>query len=408
MLSRKIYLLNHLRIKLGLWGLIKFLWLEYITNARLFHFFKDKRADIAKTYDYINNQSIGESVDPKYLDSTTINWIIPDFRVGSGGHINIFRLISHLEKQGYCCRIVIVGHTHFLSENDARDAIRTHFFPIEAKVSIGSASMKPAMFTIATSWQTAYTVHNFKATQYRCYFVQDYEPYFYAHGSDYYFAEATYRLGLYGITAGDWLANKLAAEFGMQTTSMGFSYDHTLYYPRTRNDLGKRRVFFYARAVTPRRGFELGILALSKVADRFPDIEFVLAGWDSSSYRIPFKHIDAGNIPVNKLPDIYSQCDLALVLSLTNLSLLPLELMACGCPVVSNKGENVEWLLNEANAAFADTTPDAISKEIIDLLSNEDRRKKLARAAADFARTTSWEAESEKVISALQKLTLPA
>jgi glycosyltransferase involved in cell wall biosynthesis len=280
----------------------------------------------------------------------------------------------------------------------------THFFPINAEVSIGEQSLKPAKYTIATSWITAYTVYSFKATQHRCYFVQDYEPYFFPHGSDYCFAETTYRMGLHGITAGDWLANKLAKDFGMRTTSMGFSFDHSLYYPRNRRDPGIKRVFFYARSVTPRRGFQLGILALKKVAQCLPDVEFILAGWDSSSYQISFKHIDAGNVPVKDLPELYSQCDVALVLSLTNLSLLPLELMACGCPVVSNKGENVEWLLNNTNAVLADSTPDSLGDAIIDLLCDEHKRRQLATASSKFSMSTSWESESRKVISFLQKL----
>lgn len=386
--------------------MVKFLWFEYIYGGRLLIRLepRSKAADIVKTYDFINNRSIGETMDPDNMDAQTINWVIPDFRVGSGGHLNIFRLISHLEKRGFRCRVIIVGYTLFCTGEEARDVIRKHFFPIEAEVSIGECSLKPAKFTVATSWITAYTVRNFMATQHRCYFVQDYEPYFYAHGSDYYFAEATYRMGLLGITAGDWLATKLADKYGMKTVSMGFSFDHHLYYPRKRLAPHQKRVFFYARSVTPRRGFELGILALHRVAERHPDIEFVLAGWDSSSYQIPFKHIDAGNVSVNDLPDLYSQCDVALVLSLTNLSLLPLELMACGCPVVSNKGENVEWLLNENNALLADPNPESLCDAIIDLLVNENKRKQLIENASRFARATSWESESEKVVSFFQEM----
>src|SRR3989344_468533 len=34
-------------------------------------------------------------------------WFIPDFNVGSGGHLNLFRTIWHLEQMGYTSSIVI-------------------------------------------------------------------------------------------------------------------------------------------------------------------------------------------------------------------------------------------------------------------------------------------------------------
>ncbi|MDP2786087.1 MAG: glycosyltransferase family 4 protein [Sulfurimicrobium sp.] len=381
-------------------GLLIYLWNRYIKHSHC-HLpaagFTQGRTDIFKFYDFLNYKPFGETGSLDAQDMRTVNWVIPDVGIGSGGHLNIFRLIVQLEQRGYQCRVIIIGHTHFNSGEEARKVIREHFFPINAEVSIGESSMKPANITVATSWITAYPVRNFQGTSHRCYFVQDYEPYFYAHGSDYYFAEATYRMGFYGITAGGWLAGKLAAEHGMQTVAMGFSYDHGLYRPLPRRNPEIRRVFFYARPVTYRRGFELGMLALNMVAQKMPDIAFILAGWDASSYHIPFHHLNAGNVAVKDLPDLYSQCDVALVLSLTNLSLLPLELMACGCPVVSNRGANAEWLLNDGNAVLADATPEALSEALISLLQDENKRKQLIEASTRFATNTSWEAEAGKV-----------
>lgn len=365
---------------------------------------KNKRIDIFKTFDYVSYKPFGEVYSPAGENARTINWVVPDFQIGGGGHLNIFRLIYLLEKLGYNCRVVII-HSSFNSADEAREKIRTHFYPINAKVSIGEASLEPAAITVATNWLSAYIVRNFQGTQHRCYFVQDYEPYFYPHGSNYHFAEATYRLGFHGITAGGWLSNKLTAEHGMKTLSMGFSYDRDLYQPHPRqNQDATKKVFFYARPATARRGFELGMLVLNLVAQKMPNVSFVLAGGDLSAYNIPFKHISPGNVAVKDLPELYSQCDVALVLSLTDLSLLPLELMACGCPVVSNRGDNVEWLLNDENAVLADTTPDALSDAIVSLLQDEAKRKRLLEASMAFAANTRWDTEAEKVATFFESL----
>ena len=68
------------------------------------------------------------------------------------------------------------------------------------------------------------------------------------------------------------------------------------------------------------------LLTLSLVHQALTDIEFILVGWDASMYEIPFRHINPGVVPAAELPDYYRMCDAALVISLTNLSLLPLEL----------------------------------------------------------------------------------
>ncbi len=395
MLKRKLQSLKMLHTKLGLSGVLLYIWNRYFrrhTGQTL-----SSSLDVFESFDFLQFQPFGG--EPSLIGETTrtINWVIPDFGIGSGGHLNIFRLIYFLERYGYCCRVTIVGHSHYNNGHEAREVIRRHFFPINAEVSIGPYSLRPAYITVATSWITAYPVRNFQATHHRCYFVQDYEPYFFARSSESCFAEATYRMGFHGITAGGWLAEKLAVEHGMRTVAMGFSYDQGLYRPLPRRNPEIRRVFFYARPVTQRRGFELGLLVLNRVAQQMPEMSFILAGWDTSSYRIPFPHLNAGNVALKDLPDLYNQCDVALVLSLTNLSLLPLELMACGCPVVSNNGPHVEWLLNDHNAVLADAEPEALSEAIMSLLRDEHRRKQMVEASIRFATNTSWDVETAKV-----------
>ena len=265
-------------------------------------------------------------------EERTINWFIPNFGFGSGGHLNIFRFIYHLEQRGFSNNVVIVGDDRPSSPQEAREQIRAWFFPITARVVIGSDSAPQARFNFATSWQTAYHLRAHATNGHKLYFVQDFEPYFYPHGSDYTFAEATYKFGFVGITAGSWLSQKLSTQFGMTTFPIGFSYDQHLYVPHHRRQPDIKRLFFYARPPTVRRGFELGLLTVARVVERLPDVKVIFAGWDVSSYEIPFEHLNAGSVALKDLPDLYSQCDVALILSFSNLSLLPLEVMACETP----------------------------------------------------------------------------
>jgi glycosyltransferase involved in cell wall biosynthesis len=331
------------------------------------------------------------------IPARTLNWVIPDFGLGSGGHLNIFRMILHLEQLGYESRIVIVGPSAHKDADSARRLIRQHFIPVAAAVSLDEASLRPAEFTIATEWRTAYSVRRFNNTRHKVYFIQDMEPYFFARGSDYVLAEATYRFGFTGITAGPWLAEQAHSRYGMSAYPFGFSYEKDRYRQQPRRP-GPRRVFFYARPVTPRRGFELGLLALARVHKAQPDIEFVLAGWDCSAYAVPFPYLNAGIVALDDLSDLYNQCDVALVLSFTNISLLPLELMACGCPVVSNRGPNVEWMLVDGETALlAEPKPDALAEAILRVVNDAALRARLAASGLAYARATDWALEAEKI-----------
>jgi glycosyltransferase involved in cell wall biosynthesis len=358
------------------------------------------KTDVIGFYDFVRYRPTGEPLTSVHaVQSNSINWIIPPYGRGSGGHLNIFRFIHHLEVLGFNCRVIIFGETQLRSSEQAKREIADWFFPLQAEVYLGLEQAPPAQVTVATSWQTAYAARNFQATAHRCYFVQDFEPWFYAMGTEYAFAEETYRFGFTGITAGDWLATKLANNYGMKTSSVGFSYDYDRYTPKPRRESDVRRVFFYARPPTLRRAFELGLLVLHEVTKRLPDVKIVFAGWDVSSYAIPFDHLNAGVLSLDELPDLYSQCDVALVLSFSNLSLLPLELMACGTPVVSNRGPFTEWLLNESNARLAAPTVEDLTEALCEVLENKDEQARLRQAGLETAHKTSWISEAEKMAS---------
>lgn len=399
-LKSKLFSVRMNMAKLGLKGYLVYLYNRFLVRRNEEHTTTHQGIDILSFYDFVLDKPFGNKSELENLeDKQTINWVVPDFNVGSGGHINIFRIIDGLEKRNYKCYITIVGPCQFPSSDLAKECINKNFRPLKAEVYIGWQNIPKAWITFATSWTTAYVVRNFQTTALKCYFVQDFEPYFYAPSSDYYWAEATYSFGFYGITAGKWLAQKLSQDYGMVTDSISFSYDKELYAPSVSlNQKGVRRIFFYARSVTPRRGFELGLLALAEVAKCFPDVEFTLAGWDTNAYDIPFNHTSLGVVPLKQLSSIYSGCYAALVLSFTNLSLLPLELMACRCPVVSNTGANVEWLLNDQNSLLAQPTVEGIANALCWLLKNPDKREALAEEGLRFARSTSWDTECNQFL----------
>jgi glycosyltransferase involved in cell wall biosynthesis len=364
-----------------------------------------KKHRVVESLGFTKYRPLGQVINVADVAPNTVNWFIPRPGRGSGGHLNIFRFVRNLEAQGFECRIISsVANLPGMTADEMAKDIENWFFPLKAKVYIGAENAPPAAFSIATSWQTAYDVRNFQSTLTKCYFVQDFEPLFYPAGTEQVIAEQTYHFGFVGITAGDWLAKKLAAEYGMSTHAVGFSYDRDLYRPMASRHSEEKRVFFYARPSTARRGFELGLAVLDEVAKRLPHVTAVLAGGRLAIFEIPFKHVDSDIVDIDKLAELYNSCDVALVLSFSNLSLLPLELMACGVPVVSNRAPCTEWLLNDDNARLEVPTVDALAGAICAVLEDPNEAKRLKEQGLATAALTDWSVEGRKMGAILRSL----
>ena len=52
------------------------------------------KISVIDNYDKLFGNNFGALVDAKNLSAKTINWFIPPFGRGSGGHLNIFRFIK--------------------------------------------------------------------------------------------------------------------------------------------------------------------------------------------------------------------------------------------------------------------------------------------------------------------------
>ena len=332
--------------------------------------------------------------DPKMI----VHWVIPEPTKGSGGHTTIFRFVSALQRRGIQNRIYIWEPKLIRSDQEATVFLHRNFSQLDENIEIfcGCGRMQFCHAIVATGWATAYFVRRFMNTISKFYFVQDFEPYFYPMGSEYKFAENTYRFGFRGITAGDWLKTKLEQEFQMNCSSFHFSYDKEIYQFKKKRNTGKS-IFFYARPSTPRRGWELGLLALTMLAKKIPDLEVVFAGGDVSRYNIPFKHRNAGIVTPADLAEFYTQCDIILVMSLTNLSLLPLEVMACGGVVATQDGEANSWIINKKNAIIIDCDPVHIADTLADYLLNTEKMQEIRDNGINLARQTDWGTETEKV-----------
>jgi hypothetical protein len=333
----------------------------------------------------------------------TVAWIMSPPGESSGGHQNIYRFIRYLEQAGHRVRIYLYSSASSVSVARVQEMVaHSPSYPtISASVELyplgGVANDVDAIF--ATGWETAYPSFRDSSLARRLYFVQDYEPFFYPVGTDSVLAENTYRFGFTGITAGGWLSNKLSNDFGMVTEHYDFSADRNHYH--LTNEGQRHEIFFYVRPGTERRGFELGVMALDLFARERPGYTINLAGWDVSRYTIPFAHRNLKSMPIDQLNDVYNRCATGLVLSMTNMSLLPLELLAAGVIPVVNDGDNNTMVSNNPFIEYTPASPRALADRLISLVDRVDLPQH-AKAAAASLGDDGWNASGAQFVAAFE------
>ncbi len=362
--------------------------------------------------------SAGQAVETQTPDAQsleaftplTIHWLVTEPMAGSGGHTNIFRMIRHLVDFGHSCHVhlVPVNFMHNYTPTQLERYVDTHFMPTGATFQLWNGKQAATDATIATFWGTVSLLQQLALPGRRYYLVQDFEPYFYPAGSEYVQAENSYRQGLHCLTLGSWLANLLREQYGAQADAFDFSVDTAIYRPNPALHTAHPRIAFYARPSTPRRAYELGIEALQLVKQRHPGVEIILYGAESPPLP-SFAVTNVGLLNAWELASLFASCDVGLVLSTTNPSLVPLEMMACRCAVVDLASSRAAGLLEDGvNCRLATPTPTVIADALLDLVWDQERRSAIVETAYRQVKDMSWEHSVRQIEAVLLRHTPPA
>ncbi len=344
------------------------------------------------------------------IDIESINWFIPYFTHVYAGMHTILRFAEFFHRKN-------IRNTFFICSDEAVDiaGIRrtiAQLFPNlqHEKVVLlngnGSSALPYADVNIATFWSTAYTVLRSNNTKGKFYMIQDYEPLFYKASSEYALAEATYRFGFYGLCNTPGIYDECVKKFNGIGEYFVPSIDGNVFYcgSNPRNEGAKRpfTVFFYARPHSPRNAFEIGIKALQRIKRKYGNAVTILTAgedWDPKNYGVEKEVVNLGVLPYEETGPLYRRCDLGIVFMLTkHPSYIPFELMACGCPVISNYNQATAWLFKDGeNSVLTELTISSICEKIEMLMSDESKRQRIALQANRMLVRSNWEGELEKI-----------
>ena len=331
--------------------------------------------------------------------------VIPPFDKGSGGHKTIFTLVDRLERAGHTCSIWMYdsrGRHHRENAAVLRRRVVDEFVPVRAPVYKGFDDWHGADVAVATGWDTAYQVMLLPHLRARAYLINDHEPEFFPTSADALWAAHTYELGLYGIAAGRWLRDLLARRYGQRGGWFRLGVDHELYRPGP-DERRRDTVIFYARGFTARRAVPLGEIALQELHRRRPEVRFVMFGQEEQ-LGVPFDHEHLGVVEPEVLARRYREATVGLCLSLTNYSLIPQEMLACGLPCVDLAGASTEAELGrDGGIELAEPDPIAIADAIERLLEDRDLWERRSRNGLAQVSEASWDDAAREVERGLRE-----
>jgi len=339
----------------------------------------------------------------------SINWIIPDYGLGAGGHMTIFRLIQYLERLGHQQTVWIQNARNYASPTEAKAVASHHYRKLGSDVHFRFLPDDVRQITgdavIATDCWTAFPAACVRDIKERFYLIQDYEPLFHPMGENYLIAELTYSFGFAALCAGDWLLAK-AKNHGMWARGWQLAADDEYYYPVSRlaepRRRGKKQIVFYSRGYTPRRAVALGIAAFEELARRRKDFEILLFGEPPSGRAAGFPAKELGILSPKELGDIYRDADVGVAFSSTNYSLIPLEMMACDLPVVELDCESTRVAFPDGSILPAQPTVTAVADAIEVLLDNAVVRRKIIEKGREFVSSLNWKESATLIEKAIK------
>ena len=117
--------------------------------------------------------------------------------------------------------------------------------------------------------------------------------------------------------------------------------------------------------------------------------------------NFPYKILKV--MPSEKLGELYRSCDIGCVFSGTNYSLIPVEMMASGLPLLEFDGDNIRSTFPQETISLAKPIPQDVRSVLDQLLSHPEKRRKQSECALKFVSSFSWQKSARNVESAFLK-----
>ena len=241
-------------------------------------------------------------------------------------------------------------------------------------------------------------VRNFSG--YKAYFVQDFEPYFFKLNERYLLAKKTYELGLHIISLGKWNLEQIKRNCNVPENEkldyIDFPYEPKEYSAGERDYSsysGKKKISFavYSKEDGKRIPNLLQVM-LEKASKVFNEkgyeIEVNFFGFNKST-KLSFGN-NLGKLNKEEMKSLYEKSDFGIVASMTNISLVPYEMLAMGLPIVEFKDGSFPFFFPENTAMLVDYNYNSLVEEVIKSVENPNHIAEMMENSHNYLKTLSW------------------
>lgn len=239
---------------------------------------------------------------------------------------------------------------------------------------------------IATFWRTAEYLASINIDiQKVLYLVQDFEPLFYPLNENFMRALATYKNYAQSLLVlGNWNTGILRELLDIQPRfELDLPVDLVKYVNKGSNF--DYDCLFFTRDNSDRRLPSLVLETINMLSLMNPDLRIAVFGTSNLQYSCSGRVELLGEVSASDLPDIYSRSKLGIAFSPTNTSRIPLEMAACGLPVVDIEGilQNLRYF-PEFPVAYSSPNAHSLVRTISQIMSNIDELAAMRAKAHNF------------------------
>lgn len=164
-----------------------------------------------------------------------------------------------------------------------------------------------------------------------------------------------------------------------------------------------------------RKGYEYSVRAFAQIADKYPDLKYLIVGSGPEkelieslviSNNLEGRVIILDKISEEELASLYHGAELFILLSqndnydIEGFGLVFLEAASCGAPVIGTTKSGAEDAVSDGENGFSVPQRDCLGavEAMEKILSNPELKDKFSRNSLDFAKKMSWARAAEKYI----------
>lgn len=346
--------------------------------------------------------------NPKKIKKLAI--VVPELKPFYGGHTSILRLGTILTKKNI--EVDFVSYSN--QEKDEMKKIATlNLKDVKGNFKkYSDAKNEKYDFCVATSWRSFYYAK--KMNGYKVYFIQDYEPYFFKVNERYLLAKKTYELGSHMISLGNWNKKQIInnCQLVSKIDTIDFPYEPKEY------TFQKREFEEYKNKET----IKIAVYAKEE-GKRIPNlIQSILIKADeilrkNNNLRLEISFFgfnkkyktrigtNLGKLSKEKLNELYNQSDFGMVASMTNISLVPLEMLGTGLPIIEFRDGSYLDFMPEDTAIIIDYNAKTLVNKLIENLQNTEKLENMIDNSKKILNKLSWNNTVNQFYDILEKTT---